>query len=149
MGLLFLIRGVEGQEHKVIVSRFPADNGVLAEMNDAELSVEFLQRVFMKSAHSYKAALYQDESFNTGFWQGRVVDRQVADPVVRVSEYWIKGFLDSDFRTTPAAGTRRLPVGAERRLAFASAQAWGADQIFDEMFTDTSRRRDEESGAAS
>jgi ppGpp synthetase/RelA/SpoT-type nucleotidyltranferase len=30
-------------------------------------------------------------------------------------------------------GANPLPAGAERRLAFASAQAWGADQIFEEL----------------
>lgn len=123
MGLLFLIRGVEGQEHRLIVSRFPADNGILAEANNAELTVEFLERVFMKSAKAYKAALYQDASFNTGFWHGRVIDRQVSDPVARVSEYWIKGFLDSDFRTTPAHGTRRLALALKETMRSSDLEA--------------------------
>lgn len=110
LGLLFLIRGVEDDEHKIVVSRFPADNGILAEMNEAQLNVEFLERVFMKSAHSYKAVAYRDASLDTGFWQGRAIDRQIIDPAVRVSDYWIRGFLESDFRTTPAAGTKRLAL---------------------------------------
>ena len=30
-----------------------------------------------------------------------------------------------------------LPKGALRRLEFTSAQAWGADQIFDELFIES------------
>jgi hypothetical protein len=108
MGLLFLIIGQEGLEQKLVISRFPADNGILAEMGNGGLSVEFLESVFMKSAHSYKAAAFKDASPRTGFWKGRAVDRQTNDPAVGLSGYWIKSFLESDFHTTSAAGTRRL-----------------------------------------
>ncbi|WP_332772460.1 hypothetical protein [Phenylobacterium sp.] len=108
LGLLFLINGQEGLDRKLVISRFPADNGILAEMGRGGLSVEFLERVFMKSAHSYKAAAFRDASLRTGFWKGRAVDRQLNDPAVGLSGYWIKAFLDSDFHTTSAAGTRRL-----------------------------------------
>jgi hypothetical protein len=47
---------------------------------------------------------------STGFWLGRATDKQTADPAVRASNYWIAEFLDSDYRTTSAAGTRRLAV---------------------------------------
>jgi hypothetical protein len=110
MGLLFLMRGQEEADHKVVISRFPADNGILAEMNVAGLNVEFLERVFMKSAHSYKAVAYRGPSMVAGFWQGRAIDRQVGDPAVRLSDYWIRHFLRSDFKETAAGGTRRLAL---------------------------------------
>ena len=50
LGLLFLIVGKEGADHKIVVSRFPADTGVLAEEKRETLSVAFLERVFMKNA---------------------------------------------------------------------------------------------------
>ncbi len=110
LGLLFLMRGQENADHKLVVSRFPADNGILAEMNKAGLNVEFLERVFMKSAHSYKAVAYRGPSLVAGFWKGRAIDRQVGDPVVRLSDYWIRNFLQSDFQETAAGGTRRLAL---------------------------------------
>ena len=64
----------------------------------------------MKSAHSYKAAAYRGASLNAGFWTGRVIDKQISNPAVQSSNYWIAQFLESDFRTTSAAGTRRLAV---------------------------------------
>jgi hypothetical protein len=119
LGLLFLISGMEGQHHKIVISRFPADNGILAEIKAEGLSVEFLERVFMKSAHAYKAAAYSGPAVDGEFWQGRAVDRQIGDSVVRLSDYWIRGFLESDFRVTPAAGTRRLALALKEasRLA--------------------------------
>jgi hypothetical protein len=110
MGLLFLIVGTEGLNHKLIVSRFPADSGILAEADEQTLNVSFLERVFMKSAKSYKAVRYQDSSLTAGFWSGKAVDKQLNHPETQLSNYWIAEFLESDFRTTAAAGTRRLGI---------------------------------------
>jgi hypothetical protein len=110
LGLLFLIAGKEGREHKIVISRFPADVGILAEEGERALTVEFLERVFMKRATTYKAAAYQDGSLSAGFWLGRAVDKQINSDMVQLSNYWIAEFLDSDFRTTAAAGTKRLAV---------------------------------------
>ncbi len=108
LGLLFLIAGQEGFDHKIVVSRFPADSGILAEESAGGLSVEFLEKVFMKSAKSYKSVMYRHRSFNTGFWEGKATDKQVNSLDISIPNYWIAEFLDSDFRTTSAAGTRRL-----------------------------------------
>ncbi|HEX4304082.1 MAG TPA: hypothetical protein VHZ78_14895 [Rhizomicrobium sp.] len=110
LGLLFVIAGTEGRDHKVVVSRFPTDVAILAEEKSEELSVQFLERVFMKNATSYKAAAYQDSSLKAGFWTGRAVDRQINDRVAQISDYWIADFLASGFQVTSAAGTRILAV---------------------------------------
>lgn len=110
LGLLFLIAGQEGQQHKVVVSRFPAHSAVLAEAQAAKLNLAFLERVFMKNAYSYKAVVYRHASIVSGFWTGQAVDKQIEVREREVSRYWINDFLDSDFRTTPSRGTRRLAV---------------------------------------
>jgi hypothetical protein len=115
LGLLFLIVGKEGNDHKFVISRFPTDSAILAEENQTNLTVEFLERVFMKSATSYKAAVYQHASLQSGFWLGSAVDKQINSRTSELSDYWILDFLDSDFRITPAAGTRRF--GAAMRNA--------------------------------
>lgn len=109
LGLLFLMVGTEGSAKRLVLSRFPADQGIIAEEHQAQLSVEFIERVFMKSATAYKSALYQSASLDGGFWDGRVVDRQISGPR-EVSDYWIRQFLQSDLRTTGAAGTKRIAV---------------------------------------
>ena len=108
LGLLFLLAGEEGLDHKIVVSRFPADSGILAEENASGLSVEFLEKIFMKSAKSYKAVMYRHRSLTNGFWEGKATDKQVNSAEMDIPNYWIAEFLDSDFRTTSAAGTRRL-----------------------------------------
>ena len=110
LGLLFLIVGRESADHKVLISRFPADSAILAEEDEHSLNVEFLEKVFMKSATAYKAAVYRGPSTKAHFWSGRAVDKQINDNVLTISNYWIKDFLASDFKTTAAAGTRRLAV---------------------------------------
>ena len=107
LGLLFLIVGQNDSTSKFVLSRFPADKGVLAEEDDDTLNVEFLEKVFMKNAKAYKAAVYSGDS-DDDFWKGHAVDKQINNKAVALSEYWIKGFLDSDLRTTGASGTRRL-----------------------------------------
>jgi hypothetical protein len=118
--LFFLIAGRDGRNHKLVISRFPTDSAILAEEDQKNLTVEFLERVFMKSATSYKAAVYQDSSFNAGFWLGKAVDKQINSRMIEVSNYWIFDFLASDFRLTAAHGTRRL--GTALRNAARSSQ---------------------------
>lgn len=110
LGLVFLILGREGADHKIVLSRFPAHSAILAEEDQRNLNVEFLERVFMRSATSYKAVVYQHRSTVAGFWMGNAVDKQIDSREVEISTYWIKDFLDSDFRTTAAAGSRRLAL---------------------------------------
>lgn len=109
LGLLFLILGRNSRDHKVCISRFPADFGILAEENKKTLRVEFLEKVFMRNALAYKAVVYEGSSFDSHFWTGRAVDKQINGDTA-ISNYWIRDFLMSDFKTTSAAGTRRLAI---------------------------------------
>jgi hypothetical protein len=109
LGLLFLIKGTEGAEHKVVISRFRANNGVVVNEAADMLTVEFIDRVFMKNAHSYKAVVYKHQSFQGGFWSGMAVDKQINSQDLESSDYWVKEFLLSDFMTSPAFGTREPP----------------------------------------
>lgn len=108
LGLLFLMSGKSGRERKIVISRFPADSGILAEEAADGLAVAFLEKVFMKSATSYKAAVYRGTSTSGDFWEGRAIDKQINHELLAISNYWIKDFLASDFRATSAQGTKRL-----------------------------------------
>jgi hypothetical protein len=108
LGLLFLIAGMEGKAHKVVISRFPTDNAIYVDENPTSLTVQFLERVFMKNKASYKAVVYQHSSIQSGFWTGRAIDKQINSPAGETSNYWIVDFLASEFTVTAAAGTRRL-----------------------------------------
>ena len=110
LGLLFLIAGKEGRDHKFILSRFPTDNAIYVDETPNAFSVQFLERVFMKNKMSYKAVLYQHTSLQGGFWSGRAIDKQLNPLSGEPSNYWISDFLLSEFTTTAAAGTRRLAI---------------------------------------
>jgi len=106
-GLLFLIAGREGRDHKIVISRFPTDSAILVEENPRTLDVEFLERVFMKNKTSYKAVMYRDSSLRGGVWSGKAIDKQIS-LAGESSDYWIADFLLSAFKVTPTQGTRRL-----------------------------------------
>jgi ppGpp synthetase/RelA/SpoT-type nucleotidyltranferase len=110
LGLLFLIVGLEDEDYKVVISRFPTDNAIYVDENPNDLTVEFLERVFMKNRTSYKAVSYRDNSIESGLWSGRAIDKQLNSPSGKTSDYWISKFLYSQFTVTAAAGTRRLAI---------------------------------------
>jgi len=102
--LFFIILGKEGTLSKIVLSRFPADQGILAQLKKDTLQVEFIERVFMKNAQSYKAALYRGSSIKGDFWKGAAIDKQANE----LANYWIYEFLSSDFETTSKSGTQRF-----------------------------------------
>lgn len=104
LGLFFIMSGLENKRNRIVLSRFPAEEGILAEEVKDELKIEYIERIFMKNAASYKAALYEGSSFDNDFWDGHVVDRQLDDP----ANYWIQSFLMSVYLTTRKYGTQRL-----------------------------------------
>ena len=108
LGLLFLLKGTYNDgRHALVISRFPASQGITATESAQSLAVEFIEQVFMKSAKAYKSAFFQTEHLDAGFQEGRAIDRQSVG-TDELSDYWIKDFLVSQMRTTGPAGTRRL-----------------------------------------
>jgi hypothetical protein len=108
VGLLFLLIGDHGLKKRLIASRFPTDQAVLADLSAGGLNVEFLEQVFIKRLSSYKALLIEHQTPKDGFWKAIATDRQAGQSGEHISEYWLKEFLDADFSETAAAGTRRL-----------------------------------------
>jgi len=120
IGLLFLVRGEEKGKIRTLLSRFPAEVGILAEESKGGLNVEYLEKVFMKSAKKYKAAVYEDDSPDSKYWKGRVADHQISDGVRTVSDYWVVDFLESTSNTPSKEGSKRLGNTVKRALKSAS-----------------------------
>src|SRR5258708_8967051 len=57
LGLLFLLGGTDKNGARLLVARFPADEGVVAREKSSTLSLAFLARVFIKNAKSYNTVL--------------------------------------------------------------------------------------------
>ena len=109
MGLLFFTIGTNHKgEPKLVISRFPADQGLLADTQSSGLLVQFVEKVFMKNAHAYKAVVYQGD-ITENFWEGIAVDRQI-NSAGGLANYWIRDFLMSDFKMTAKEGTKQLAL---------------------------------------
>jgi hypothetical protein len=107
LGLFFIMHGKVDGGHRLVLARFPADQGVLAEQKAQSLKIDFIEKVFMKSANAYKSVVYSTPRLDVEVWHGKAIDKQINGPR-EVSEYWIGDFLDSHFATTGSAGTRRF-----------------------------------------
>ena len=129
LGLLFIMQGRLGRRHKLVVSRFPADEGILAEPTSESLELEFIERIFMKSAKSYKAAAYLGSSFEGDFWDGHAVDRQINEKQDNIADYWIREFLLSDFKTTSKAGTKRVAIALRAAVENAPTDGTKAELV--------------------
>lgn len=116
IGLFFLLSGNNGLNQRLVMSRFPTDQAILADTTSGSLDVEFLEQVFIKRLTSYKAAMVQHPSPPEGFWKGIATDRQAGRAGEHISEYWLKDFLNADFSETPAHGTRRLATALKEAM---------------------------------
>lgn len=112
MGLFFVCLGSDDGKpgRRAVLSRFAADEGVVATKNSGALSVEFVEQVFLKNAHTYKAVTYRHESGKKDTWKGIATDRQLNHGSKTIADYWIVEFLRSELTTTAAEGTRRLAI---------------------------------------
>lgn len=120
LGLMFTMAGRNGDRSKVVICRFPADQGILAEEGKDSLTVEFLEKVFMKSATAYKAAAYSGKTTGASFWNGKAIDKQINDNATQIANYWIRDFLASELKTTAAQGSKRLAVALRTAMNFLS-----------------------------
>jgi hypothetical protein len=116
LGLLFLMVGGDRKVSKVVISRFPAEQGILAEESEKTLTVKFLEKVFMKGASSYKSAVFSGATPATDFWKGRAVDKQINNPESGISGYWIRDFLRADFLTPGETATRRFATALRNSI---------------------------------
>jgi hypothetical protein len=118
LGLLFFILGQDGKTKRLVISRFPAEQGVAAREEGNTLTVEFIKQIFMKSATAYKSVMYEGKAASD-FWIGRAIDKQIGADAA-LSSYWIRDFLASDFAVAGARGTRRLALAIRNAAASAA-----------------------------
>ena len=119
LGLLFCMLGRDDKKTKrLVISRFPAEQGIVAQEHGNSLTVEFLKQIFMKSETAYKSVVYEGKSKSADFWKGRAIDKQISRDAV-LSSYWIRDFLLSDFAVPGARGTRRLALALKQAIGVA------------------------------
>lgn len=122
MGLFFVCLGSDDGKpgKRTVLSRFAADEGVVASKNRGALSVKFVEQVFLKNSHTYKAATYRHEVDKNDAWKGIATDRQLNHGSKAIADYWIVDFLRSELTTTAAEGTRRLAIAMKEASRFST-----------------------------
>lgn len=113
-GLLFLMTGQHATKFRTVLSRFPANEGILAQSGATGFDVEFLEQVFIRQLSAYKALRLDDIDPVNAYWSGFATDRQAGAAPENISNYWLDAFLHSDFSETPKAGTLRLADALKR-----------------------------------
>ena len=110
IGLLFLLKGQDlNKQDVLVVSRFPAEGGIIAHETSQSMTVDFVERVFRKRSTGYKSVLFKTSSLSTGFQVGRAIDRQ-ANAKVEIAKYWIGDFLSCELNLQGPLGSRRLGI---------------------------------------
>lgn len=107
-GLLFIMGGIFGGKSKIVISRFPADEGIMADEDNGNLTVQFVDKLFMKDRTSYKSVTFKKLSSAANARDGKAVDKQINDLRNPSSKYWIEDFLYCTLAVTPHAGSERF-----------------------------------------
>jgi hypothetical protein len=115
-GLLFLMTGQHATKFRTVLSRFPANEGILAQSSDSGFDVEFLEQVFIRQLSAYKALRLDDVDPSNAYWSGFATDRQAGAAPENMSDYWLDAFLHADFSETPKVGTLRLADALKRAV---------------------------------
>ncbi len=114
--LLFLLCGTDDDgNHQLVVSRFPAESGILAQETGQVLSLNFIEQVFLKNASAYKSAVFKTEHTSADFPDGRAMDGQMR-ATGKPAEYWVRKFLDSELLTTDASGTKFVAKAVDEAI---------------------------------
>lgn len=116
LGLFFIAYGEDGAKKKFVLSRFVAEEGISAKSSSNKLSLEFVEKFFMKKSTSYKSALFKGVGDLKGMTGGTAVDKQASGDKDGLARYWTSDFLNCMPKTTPAEGTIRLAKKLQETL---------------------------------
>ena len=108
IGLLFLILEKDNDNIKLLISRFPADRGILASQETGGLNLEYLEQIFMKNPNYYKAAYYRGVPIEKSLWSGFAIDKQLGFYDNGIAQYWVHDFLKSGLMTNSKQGSKRF-----------------------------------------
>jgi hypothetical protein len=116
LGLFFIAYGEDGTKKKFVLSRFVAEEGISAKASSNKLSLEFVEKFFMKKSTSYKSAMFKGVGDLKGMTGGSAVDKQASGDKDGLARYWTNDFLHCMPKTTPAEGTIRLAKKLQETL---------------------------------
>ena len=114
-GLLFFIYAKEQTKTKLLIARFPSEEGITVKDNKGKCVFEVINDVYLKNSRKYKAVYYQ--STQDDFWTGYAVDKQINDSGVKeISDYWVKSFLQSELKLNSNRGSELLAKAVRQTI---------------------------------
>jgi len=117
-GLLFFIYAKEHTDMKLLIARFPSEEGITVKHDNGKYVFEVIDDVFLKNSRKYKAVYYQSKLVKLdNFWTGYAVDKQINDSNVKeVSDYWVKDFLQSELKLNSNRGSIMLAKAVRKTI---------------------------------
>jgi hypothetical protein len=114
-GLLFFIYAEDKSDKKLLIARFPSEEGITVKINDGKYVFEVVDDVFLKNSKKYKAVYYQSKLDD--YWSGYAVDKQINDNTLKeISDYWIKDFLQSELKLNSKRGSLILAKAVRKTI---------------------------------
>ena len=114
-GLLFFIYAKDHTDKKLMIARFPSEEGITVKFEGGEYVFEVIDDVFLKNSRKYKAVYYQ--SSVDDFWSGYAVDKQINDYKLKeISNYWVKDFLQSELDLNSKRGSMKLAQAIRKTI---------------------------------
>jgi hypothetical protein len=114
-GLLFFVCANDKTDTKLLMARFPSEEGITVKNDNGKYIFEVIDDVFLKNSRKYKAVYYQ--STLDDFWSGYAVDKQINDNNVKeISNYWVKDFLQSELKLNSLRGSEILAKAVRKTI---------------------------------
>jgi hypothetical protein len=114
-GLLFFIYAEDKSDKKLLIARFPSEEGITVQISDGKYVFEVIDDVFLKNSRKYKAVYYQ--SILDDYWSGYAVDKQINDNTLKeISDYWVKDFLQSELKLNSKRGSQMLAKAVRKTI---------------------------------
>ena len=130
-GLLFFIYAKDKNDNKLLIARFPSEEGITVKNENGKYVFEVIDDVFLKNSRKYKAVYYQSTFDN--YWYGFAVDKQINDTNLKeISDYWIRDFLLSELKLNSRRGSRMLGQAIRKTITETTD-----DQVKEELIGST------------
>ena len=114
-GLLFFIYAKDKSDKKLLIARFPSEEGITVQVSGGKYVFAVIDDVFLRNSRKYKAVYYQSTLDN--YWSGYAVDKQINDNTLKeISDYWVKDFLQSELKLNSKRGSQMLAKAVRKTI---------------------------------
>lgn len=116
-GLFIILSGQSGDQHRVVLWKFPADQTLQADIVSGNIRIRLIEDAFSRQSTYFKAATFEGPDASRSIWKGRIEDMQAKQRIRGAAEFWTTDFLDAKPVFTEAHGTRVLAKALKSVIA--------------------------------